>query len=264
MEKYTQFRDKATGISPFMPLAHAPSIAETAIFGTILAIIRTLLLIPLLPLQLWSLISTVLGIHHDLSVMGVKTMLYPSKGEIYCCNSSSPLDYLVVKYLSPTGSVLIVVDGQVIQVSGFQFLCYSLGMKAQGTAQPPDIHITSPIFLFPEGTTSNGKSLLKFIPSEKQFKELSKGLKIKALCIRTPTHMTTPLPSSKINYLWRLLSSPQSTTIRAKIGFIQGDSFLEIKQSFEQMKLRSVALGISDKEQFLELYQANQLKSKRR
>lgn len=73
------------------------------------------------------------------------------------------------------------------------------------------------IVVFPEGTTSNGRGILKLTPS---LLSASKATKIYPLSLRyTPADVVTPMPgwTEVAKFIWRL-NSAQSHCIRVRIG----------------------------------------------
>lgn len=260
MEKYTQFRDKSTGISPFMPPTVTRSVRSQAINGVlflvrfpVMLILIPLLLIPLLNQYVWKWICSVLGISIDLNVETIKrksdvSKFLPRQGELYVVNHTSPLDLLVMRRLSNKFVILIADGGNIKRVSSWQFALKSVGMSINGKDYTPSNKDT--VFLFPEGTTSNGKALVKFDITDSQWKSLSSQFKVKTLAIKmTPSYMCSVMPLVAGEYFFQLLGVP-SIHLKLRIGFVQGDTLQYVRDSFDRSGLRSVQLGVQEKEEF--------------
>ncbi|KAF3217939.1 hypothetical protein TWF192_001103 [Orbilia oligospora] len=185
----------------------------------------------------------------DLQVEGVKRgpstlSRYPDKlpspGSIIASTFSSPLDAL---YLAATFDPIFLFPSfdtpYVFQLTLFQTLLYTF---APPTSKPysskpttlAEVISKNPhriIVIFPEGTTSNGRALLRFAPAldsfATQYKQSGENghgngtipkNKIFPISLRyLPSNTTTPLPGSYGVFLWRLLGQP-SHTIKVRIG----------------------------------------------
>ena len=71
------------------------------------------------------------------------------------------------------------------------------------------------IVVFPEGTTTNGRGILRFTPS---LLGASPRTKIYPTSLRyTPADITTPIPRSYLTFIWNLLSRP-THSLRVRIA----------------------------------------------
>lgn len=71
------------------------------------------------------------------------------------------------------------------------------------------------IVVFPEGTTTNGRGILRFTPS---LLGASPKTKIYPTSLRyTPADITTPTPQSYLTFIWNLLSKP-THSLRVRIA----------------------------------------------
>lgn len=246
MEKYTNYRDKGTGISPFIPVnptRHGKFYRTLQWIGFVVKCILLLpVLICLLGVQfngsmIYLLMKLLFGYSVDVTVQGKrkrainKKVDYPHRGLLYLCNYTSGLDAIVCYIISQDTNVLYLVvrDNKVYGMRLYDFLNYSLG-QIELTKCGEKINNWQEIcndytcFMFAEGTTSNGKSVLpfeidvthlqRFITGEDEVDAAAKfGEVIQWVQIRhIPSSLTTPLPITKPSFLALLLyiSSPQT------------------------------------------------------
>lgn len=255
MEKYTNYRDKGTGISPFIPVNPTRHGKLYKILQWIVFIVKCLLLLPVLLCLLgvsfngsmiYLLMKLLFGYSVDVTVQGKrkrainKRVDYPHRGLLYLCNYTSALDAIVCYIISQDTNVLylVVKDNEVYGMRLYNFLNYSLG-QVELVACGEKINNWQEVcndytcFLFAEGTTSNGKSVLpfeidvshlqSFIAGEDEtvatasttnarvknkFSEVIQWVQIRHI----PSSLTTPLPITKPSFLSLLLyiSSPQT------------------------------------------------------
>ncbi|KAJ4357043.1 Lysophosphatidic acid:oleoyl-CoA acyltransferase 1, partial [Neurospora sp. IMI 360204] len=115
MEKFSQFRDRGSGISPFMPSPAPESSLPSRLFGPLIFLLRLpffllytisyFLLLPLLPsplrkLLLWGIFALTGTWWSDLQLDGVKRgslsqqppTRIPRAGTVIAANFTSPLD----------------------------------------------------------------------------------------------------------------------------------------------------------------------------
>ncbi|KAF3938320.1 hypothetical protein ABW19_dt0209296 [Dactylella cylindrospora] len=159
----------------------------------------------------------------------------PSPGSIIASTFSSPLDAL---YLAATFDPIFLVPSfdtsYVFQLTLLQTIRYTFSPPTSKpySSKPTtiaEVIAKNPhriVAIFPEGTTSNGKALLRFAPALDNF---ATGFKssgdgtipanlIFPISLRyVPANTTTPLPNSYGVFLWRLLGQP-SHTIKVRIG----------------------------------------------
>ncbi|EHK49610.1 uncharacterized protein TrAtP1_010858 [Trichoderma atroviride] len=250
MEKYSQYRDRATGIAPFLPVS-PPSSAISTLTHSLLFLLRlpffltyafTYFLIfhplPILPvfvrkIALWGLMA-IPGIWWiDLQLDGVKRGTLseqprervPHPGSVIAANFTSPIDAIYLAAIfDPVFTVSYPRERKVRRIGLLSAVMMALAPVATG---PPagaklvdlkDLVKEFPnrvIAVFPEGGTTNGKAILPFSPSILQ---TPADVHIFPVSIRyTPSDITTPVPGQWLRFLWTLLSRP-TTCIRVRIA----------------------------------------------
>ncbi|KAH8174445.1 vacuolar protein sorting protein [Sarocladium implicatum] len=249
MEKYSQFRDRSTGIAPFLPittpLSFVATITHSFIFLFRLPFFLTyalsyFVLFNLLPLPvfvrkvaLWGLMA-IPGIWWiDLQLDGVKRGRlseqprdrFPHPGSVIAANFTSPIDAI---YLAAIFDPIFVVSypgsREVSRVGLLGAVMQALApvhTKTPANAKPTtltEILATNPnriIVVFPECGTTNGKAILPLCPN---ILELPSDVHIFPVSIRyTPSDVTTPVPGQWFRFLWNLLSRP-TTCIRVRVA----------------------------------------------
>ncbi|EGR46307.1 uncharacterized protein TRIREDRAFT_80310 [Trichoderma reesei QM6a] len=250
MEKYSQFRDRATGIAPFLPVSSTSSplstLTHALLFLVRLPIFLTyalgyFLLFHPLPLPvfarkiaLWGLMA-IPGIWWiDLQLDGVKRGTLseqprervPHPGSVIAANFTSPIDavYLAAVF-DPVFTVSYPGERRVRKIGLLSAIMMALAPVNTG---PPDEganlvdlkdlikqYPNRVIAVFPECGTTNGKAILPFSPSILQ---TPPDVHIFPVSLRyTPPEITTPLPGQWLRFLWTLLSRP-TTCIRVRIA----------------------------------------------
>lgn len=282
MEKFSNWRDKGTGISPFMPVPvprSASSMASLFFLLRLPVIILTGLLYVVFPIQIVAKFITLvlLGFNrYDLSVEGVRRSkidviesLRPSVGDFVVTNYTSPLDGFFLAGLSNTfwyKIVLLVPDekGELYEYSIWSFfwltLSKDIGVPRLKVKADYSKYTNKLVFLFAEGTPSNNKALLSFVPNIPPV-PAKLGFKFKTIALRIfPPYLTTPIPVvSPLSYLYQVISHyDRNSYIRAKIinhdRSLYGDRYIidEASASFElaQLNVISKDLGIQEKRKF--------------
>ncbi|KAI2643589.1 hypothetical protein GGS21DRAFT_25130 [Xylaria nigripes] len=241
MEKYSQFRDRGSGISPFLPIMSPVSI-PAKIIGIILFMLRLpvfvsycivyFLVLDSLPLPqfmrkllLWAMLS-IPGIWWvDLQLDGVRRgslsrqpeSRLPRERAVVAAQFTSPVDAV---YLAAIFDPIFVISypgtRKVQRVSLFQAAASALAPPPQCSTTPQTglttLHALieqNPhrvIAVFPEMTTTNGKGILPFSPS---LLSCPADAKIFPVSMRyTPPDITTPVPGAWLSFLWYLLGKP--------------------------------------------------------
>ncbi|KAL6252828.1 Lysophosphatidic acid:oleoyl-CoA acyltransferase 1 [Rhinocladiella similis] len=248
MEKFSQFRDKGSGIAPFLPIPHEP--AGIALpFHAFLFIFRVPLLLMFsisyfLVLQ-WMPIGVlgrkaslwcILGIPGiwwiDLQIDGVKkgslaknSTRIPQAGSVIASSHASPIDALYLAAIfDPIYAATYPNTRLVEPISLFSAVRRSL---AHPKPNPPDgtklvdigtLVARNPdriLVIFPECTTSNGRGILPMSPS---LLNTPPRTKVFPVSLRfTPADVTTPIPHAYLTFLWNLCSRP-SHCIRIRIA----------------------------------------------
>lgn len=152
----------------------------------------------------------------------------PSAGSIIAASYTSPLDVIYLATIfDPVFTQSYAGTRLVRQVSLISAVtsCFSITVKPTSeefsslvsleklSAQYPNRIIA----VFPEGTTSNGRGILRFTPS---LLSASTKTRIFPVSIRyAPQDVVTPLPGifEAVRFLWRL-TSQQTHTIKTRIG----------------------------------------------
>ncbi|KAI0403940.1 hypothetical protein F4802DRAFT_569149 [Xylaria palmicola] len=248
MEKYSQFRDRGSGISPFLPSTTPTSIAAR-IVGFWIFVIRLPLLVVFcvgyfavldrLPLPqfvrkllLWTMLA-IPGIWWvDLQLDGVKRGSlsqqppgrFPHARSVIAAQFTSPIDALyLAAVFDPIFAVAYPGTRKVQRVSLFGAM--ALALAKPGTL-PPHAGLTTlralveqnptrVIAVFPEMTTTNGKGILPISPS---LLSCPAPAEIFPVSMRyTPPDITTPVPGQWLSFLWSLLSKP-THYIRVRIA----------------------------------------------
>ncbi|KAI1198447.1 hypothetical protein F5X97DRAFT_147334 [Nemania serpens] len=239
MEKYSQYRDRGSGISPFLPVTTPASVPARLIGLWLLAFRLPLFVVygavyfllldhlPLPPflrkLQLWTLLA-IPGIWWiDLQLDGVKRgslyqqppSRFPRERAVIAAQFTSPIDAI---YLAAIFDPIFVVSypetRKVQQVSLFRAVVLALAppslvVPRTGLTTISAILEQNPrriVAVFPEMTTTNGKAILPFSPS---LLSSPADVSIFPVSLRyTPPDITTPVPGAWWSFLWNLLSKP--------------------------------------------------------
>ncbi|TGJ81132.1 hypothetical protein E0Z10_g7632 [Xylaria hypoxylon] len=248
MEKYSQFRDKGSGISPFLPTTQPTSIMAK-ILGAWIFIIRLPLFVvycalyflmldhlPIPPvlrkILLWAMM-TIPGIWWiDLQLDGVKrgslsqqpASRFPRERAVIAAQFTSPVDAV---YLATIFDPIFVVSypgtRKVQRVSLFRATALALAPPSTTTPRTGLTDLRAlveenphrVIAVFPEMTTTNGKGILPFSPS---LLATPADANIFAVSMRyTAPDITTPIPGAWLSFLWNLLRRP-THCVRVRIA----------------------------------------------
>ncbi|KAI1396058.1 hypothetical protein F4819DRAFT_153813 [Hypoxylon fuscum] len=252
MEKYSQFRDRGSGISPFIPSTTPTSILTTlwhsAIFLFRLPLFLSysaifFLFIDHLPsfiipqvarkLLLWTLLG-IPGIWWvDLQLDGVKrgslsqqpSSRFPNARAIIAAQFTSPIDALYLAAIfDPIFTISYPGTRKVQRVSLLRAILVALSPPTLSPSSPTSLTTLRAlveqnphrvIAVFPEMSTTNGKGILPFSPS---LLSAPADARIFPISIRyTPPDITTPVPGAYLGFLWNLLSRP-THLIRVRIA----------------------------------------------
>ncbi|KAL8910722.1 MAG: hypothetical protein Q9171_004015 [Xanthocarpia ochracea] len=249
MEKYSQYRDRASGIAPFLPVPTASAGIYYPVHLFLFFIRLPLLLAAILTYFLflqWLAIGSlgkkaslwlILGVPGiwwiDLQVDGVKKgslaqqpkSRVPQPQSIIACSSTSPIDALYLAAIFDPIFTTSYPSTRLVQpISLLQAVLSAFG-------QPriePDVgtclidletlvrqHPNRVIAVFPECTTTNGRGILSLSQSLLTAPRTSKIFPINLRY--TPADITTPVPASYSTFLWNLTSQP-THCIRVRIA----------------------------------------------
>ncbi|KAK3940836.1 putative acyltransferase [Diplogelasinospora grovesii] len=254
MEKFSQFRDRGSGISPFMPIT-TPASALSSIVHVFIFLFRLpffvsyvllyFLVLHHLPLPVFVrklLLWGVMGIPGiwwvDLQLDGVKRgrlsqqppSRVPHPRSVIAANFTSPIDALYLAAIfDPVFTVSYPGTRKVRRIGLLQAVCMALSNPPRTTPPPPPPPTTGltdlrallerypdrVIAVFPECGTTNGKGILPLSPS---LLAVPSDVAIFPVSMRyTPPDITTPVPGAWFAFLWKLLSRP-THCIRVRIA----------------------------------------------
>ncbi|KAF7944097.1 hypothetical protein EAE96_010507 [Botrytis aclada] len=240
MEKYSQFRDRGSGIAPFLPVQtpsagiYAPVHLFLFLFKLpiFLAVSTTYFLFlqwfPLGSLPKKAILWMILGIPGvwwiDLQIDGVKKGSLakkhegrvPEPADIIASSFTSPIDSLYLAAIfDPIFTVSYPHTRQVHQISLLGAIFRALqspkeyppkGSKMTDLSALLSRFPGRAIVVFPECTTTNGKGIL---PVSHSLLTAPSGTKIFPVSLRySPSDITTPVPGKYWSFFWNLLSKP--------------------------------------------------------
>ncbi|RAK96225.1 lysophosphatidic acid acyltransferase LOA1 [Aspergillus ibericus CBS 121593] len=251
MERFTQFRDRGTGVAPFFPPPPPPLGFPKLIVWVTLFWFRLFIFIPIclayfmvfhwLPLPslvrkgfLWLILAVPSFWWIDLQVDGVRKGTLgstqhqnrlPGPGSVIASSFTSPIDpFYLAAVFNPVFVACYPYTGEVEHLSLWQAI-----LRAFADPQPtpkPNARMVSlfsiiqkypnrSIALFPECTTTNGQGVLPLSPA---LLSAPHRTKIFPVTLRhDPKELMTPVPGTYFTWLWRLLGRP-SHFIRVRIG----------------------------------------------
>ncbi|KAI0462946.1 hypothetical protein LJB42_003750 [Komagataella kurtzmanii] len=285
MEKYTTYRDKGTGISPFLPLNKPKVNIFLRLAGVVLGVLKLLVLLivgllyPVVPLLSTKAVLFLLNVDVDVSVDNIKKankpliqLNLPQKGDFVISNYQSPLDPLVLSLITNNRLKNIVwlipdIEGNLYEYSLFGVVVHALSspnLHAQKNGkkiQLSSISESKTVFLFPEGTTSNNKSILPFLVTTDTVSvpKLFKKFKVKALSIKNENpYTTTPIPQALASYLLTNLFTRNSSHYRLKEFILDKDhTWPEIRDLLSnsgRLKLVGKDLSLEKKVEFIKKF----------
>ncbi|KAK1756931.1 hypothetical protein QBC47DRAFT_298134 [Echria macrotheca] len=251
MEKFSQFRDRGSGVSPFLP-SKTPSSILSATPRVFLFLVRLplflgfatfyFLLLQHLPLPtvarklfLWCLLA-IPGIWWvDLQLDGVKrgslsqqpASRVPHPRSVIAANFTSPLDALYLAAVFDPVFTISYPHTRKVRRVGLLGAMWAALSPAQLSLDPPSPENLTDlgallarypdrvVAVFPECATTNGKGILPPSPS---VLAVPADAVIFPLSMRyTPPDVATPVPGAWAAFLWKLLSRP-THCIRVRIA----------------------------------------------
>ncbi|KKK16398.1 hypothetical protein ARAM_005590 [Aspergillus rambellii] len=250
MEKFSQFRDRGSGIAPFLPMPSQPVGFQLPLRVFLFCFRLPLfvfacacyfLILQWLPIgalgkkaSLWCILGIPSIWWIDLQVDGVRKgslskhhhqARLPGPNSIIASSFTSPIDPLYLAAIfDPIFTASYPSTRQVAPLSLLQAIlrCFA----------PPQLHPPQdtplydlaalarkypgrPIVAFAECTTTNGRAILPLSPA---LLGASPAAKIFPVSLRyTPVDVVTPVPASYVSFLWTLLSAP-THCIRVRIA----------------------------------------------
>ncbi|KAJ4520509.1 Lysophosphatidic acid:oleoyl-CoA acyltransferase 1 [Exophiala dermatitidis] len=248
MEKFSQFRDKGSGIAPFLPIPTEPAGIRLP-FHIFLFVCRVPLLLlfsisyflvlqwmPIGVLGRKASLWCILGIPGiwwvDLQIDGVKkgslaknSASIPRAGSVIASSSTSPIDSLYLSAIfDPIFAASYPNTRLVEPISLFTAVCRAFSypkLNPSIRAKLVDLETyikQNPnriVVVFPECTTSNGRGILPMSPS---LLTVPPRTKVFPVSLRyTPNDISTPVPHAYFTFLWNLCSKP-SHCIRIRIA----------------------------------------------
>ncbi|CAL5868038.1 uncharacterized protein PFLUO_LOCUS2261 [Penicillium psychrofluorescens] len=249
MEKFSQFRDRGSGIAPFLPIPSEPIGLQAPLrfslfcFRLPLFIFVTVsyfLVLQWLPIgslgkkaALWCILGVPSIWWIDLQIDGVRKgslskqqqARLPQPGSVIASSFTSPIDtvYLAAIF-DPVFTASYPDCRQVERISLLQAIFRAFaspstrpapGTRMVDMAELVEKYPNRPIVMFPECTTTNSRGIL---PLSHALLGVPARTKIFPVSLRyTPVDVVTPLPGSYISFLWTLLSKP-THCIRVRIA----------------------------------------------
>ncbi|AQZ10878.1 LOA1 (YPR139C) [Zygosaccharomyces parabailii] len=282
MEKYTRWRDKGTGIAPFLPPTVSNLGFGTLLFQTAVFSLKVILLLPLFvtygishskAILSW-ILSFLFSWKTDIIVQGVKrrdsdrSRHYPQKGKLYLCNSTSPLDAFVLEMMAQGPSCFLVPqDNVVYKMDKSQYFSFaldgSLNAKRFGREVGSIKQLKSTVnFMFAEGTCSNGKSVLPFALDNAhlldflQLPETDRSATLQTIRLKINGSLVTPLKVNRFKYY----STMYTRGVHFKIKINEAQKLIPLEglraslNDDNRFKLVSKTLNVESKRKFVQEY----------
>lgn len=280
MEKFSAWRDKGTGISPFMPADIPKSPVKKYVVDPVLILVKAPLFYFLYALAALApkpaikvVLSLVFGFEDvDVLVEGVRRTKTdeidqnrPAVNQVVISNWISPLDIFVIFSLSTVASlgqiaVVVPTKGSLYRLSAWQTVSLFFG----GDVTVIGVKISTLaslkgnlVVLFAEGTSSNNRAVLPFVETSLMVFD-TPGFTYKTVVLKMyPNSLTLPIPHlTKWQYLYRLLTHLGKGYIKVKIVPMEKVSPISLKVIFADNGLSTVELSLEQKAKFHEYYQS--------
>lgn len=281
MEKFTDWRDKGTGIAPFLPANSGRLGFGSKVGYTLLLLVKLVVVSPLI-LVFWFtrsralfriVMSFLVGWTVDVAVVGVKRRnlkekeVYPQKGRVYVCNSSSALDSYILDSIAQSKSLFVLARGNALYaMNKCQYWDYALDGSLNIKRYGQELHSSEDlkgqvVFLFPEGTCSNGKSVLPFEIDRSSLETvLGENTTVQVTHLKINPSLTTPLKLSKWDFITRMLAHG----VHAKIKIHEQQDITSLDKlrvalnDGNKFKLVSKTLSVESKHRFVAEYEKTQ------
>lgn len=281
MEKFSTWRDKGTGISPFLPVDQPSSSFKSYIVNPILlafkwpSFIVLYLLASFAPKIILRVIARFyLGVSEiDLLIEGIRKLkradIEKNKldvGDIVVANFVSPIDIFVLFLVSKVkslGDIVVIIPHQ---NSLYSFLAWDLVSLCFQALEDPVQNGKKVIdfqqatkgklaVVFAEGTASNNKAVL---PLQNAVAPLlaAPGSQVKVAIVRYhPGAVSLPVPhKTPFQYVCSLLTLRQ-VFVKVKLVPVGEKTLKSCKNAFAENGLSSVELGAADKVKFYAYFQ---------
>lgn len=244
MEKFSNWRDKGTGISPFLPLTEpAPGLfsqLRALLTGPVVFLVKapSLLLFYILshilaiPAVLGFIVQFFFGIKKTVvAAEGIRQLKTaeidaqrPTIGDFVVVNYATPIDALIVAANSRASwknTVVLVPDanGSIYSYTPWSFASHAFGKIGSGSGLIVTDMLAYKdklVLLFIEGTPSNNKAVLPFA----NITVPAKGYHFKTVSLKVaPASLAVPIPTvSQFGYFYGLLTAiSKATSVRIKI-----------------------------------------------
>lgn len=250
MEKFSNWRDKGTGISPFNPTAF-PKVDATFPLNLVVFLIKVPVFFLSLPLVLLN-VAWIKSFHLKFLFNFKVNIPQFQKNDFIITNYSSPL----LVYLL-NGVVLIPdTDGTLNEYSLWQLINHSFGSNVKGKEVVDLLKFKGKtIFCLIEGTTTNNKAILKFIDLKKTY--TFDQFNLKTLIVKvTPPYFNIPLPCNRFKFIYFLLINKPSNIALKLVEHKTFDLTLS-KTAFRNSNLHMVNFSTKDKDEFYQYYLRN-------
>lgn len=283
MEKFSNWRDKGTGIAPFIPLSSPKTPINKYVLGPALLIVK----IPFFFLLYWlsilapkaaigTIFTWLFGISIDVSVSGVRKLnkseisqAQPDKNTIVVSNFTSPLDIFVIYLSSKVSSlnsisVLVPIDNAIYVLTPWQvaYLCFlPIGLKCgvKLTSENDKILKNKLVVVFAEGTTSNNRAVLSMNSAVDPILSMSGFKNQTTLLLWYPNTVSTPIPIlSPFLYLCSILTLSSGSYVKVKITPNEKGSLSASKVAYQENGVNLINLDAADKKNFFSYYQTQQ------
>lgn len=266
MEKFSKYRDGATGIAPFLPVTKIKETSLTQAVKIILGVLKLPFVLALLLLhgsifqwtpvrrQFLSIILLFIGVSTSInseeqkrnrSKKGSTKDYLPRPKTVVLSNFLSPLDGLVYSsLLDPLFAIPTDKSDNFVVCSAFSLFFRALSLPSEAEKDPGKTlqelfesaeSQSKVLIIFPEGTTSNGRGLLPF-NNEIRFETLPSQAKIFPTALKyDPPEISSPLPTNSVSWFFLKALCQFRITCYVRIG-----------QSPPTLQTRDVAVRLSE------------------
>lgn len=281
MEKFSNWRDKGTGIAPFIPLSAPKTPVTKYLVDPLLILVK----FPFFIILYWftllapkpavkAIFIWIFRISTDVLVEGLRKLnkaeilrSLPDKNTVVVSNFSTPLDVFVIYLSSKVSSlsavkVIVPIDSALYVLSAWQaaWLCFQPIGQVCGTkltSQNEKTLANKLVVVFAEGTSSNNRALLSFSSVLEPIFAL-KGFSYQTmLLLWYPNTIPVPIPVvGPIQYMAQLFTLSSRPYVKVKITPNPQGSLKASKLAYQDNGVNMVDLGVAEKKKFYEYYQS--------